>query len=179
MTVMADFLASCPAPVAHDEQTWPVYGGIRLRFAAYLHPVSPPLDLVTSVRAIVQHGAYVVVVHDAAFTHVCPGGRREAGEAPEAALRRELLEETGLAINPPVLLGFVHLQHQTPRAPDYPFPYPDMAHLIYHATPADPDPVVRPGPGELRADFRTFAAALALLGEEIQRAFLLAVWPRA
>jgi len=43
-----------------------------------------------------------------AFSLEIPGGMVDAGDTPEGAARRELLEETGYAGEDPVLLGVVH-----------------------------------------------------------------------
>jgi 8-oxo-dGTP pyrophosphatase MutT (NUDIX family) len=43
----------------------------------------------------------------------------------EQTVRREVLEETGWAIDPPKLLGVKHFRHLTPKPAGYSCPYPD------------------------------------------------------
>lgn len=126
---LATFLARYK-PVADGEAVW--RGGIiRLRIASYLSRDSPPLAYVTSVRSVVRRGDDVLTLRNRDEWHVLPGGRRERGESPEETLRREVLEEAGLHIDPPVQLGFMHLRHVTPEPSGYEYPYPDFLWLVY------------------------------------------------
>lgn len=108
--------------------------GLFLRITAYLTDVVPPLEYVTSVRAIVRRGDSVLAVRDAEGTfHILPGGRCEKGETLAATLHREVLEETGWAISEPSLVGVLHFHHLGPRPADYVYPYPDFMQLVYWA----------------------------------------------
>ena len=51
-----------------------------------------------------------------------PGGRLEAGESPEDALRREVAEETGWTISRLRRIGFRHFRHLTPKPDDWTYP---------------------------------------------------------
>jgi 8-oxo-dGTP pyrophosphatase MutT (NUDIX family) len=115
--------------------TEPLAWGDALRFdvAVYLGTDLPPLPLVTSVRAIVRREDMILVQEDRDSRHILPGGRREAGEVPEATLRREVREETGWAIGRPTVIGFMHYHHLNPRPPDYAYPYPDFCQIVYAA----------------------------------------------
>lgn len=99
--------------------------------SSYFTERLPPMDLVTSVRAIVRKGDAVLAFDDLSGTHVVPGGRLEPDESPIAALTRELREEVGLtAIGEPTLIGLLHLHHVTPRPEIYPYPHPDYTSSI-------------------------------------------------
>ena len=129
MNALEQFLSSQRA-VADERQTW---GDLRLQVRAYLTGQLPPLDWITSVRAIVRRAAEIVVVRDPERHHIFPGGRRETGESLEQTLRREILEETGWEIGSPRLLGLMHVHHLTAQPANYPYPYPDFVQLIFVA----------------------------------------------
>ncbi len=151
MTDLEAFLSGL-TPGATEQWHWP---GIDQRFdvVGYLTALAPPLDLVVSVRAIALRGDQVFVFESEGETHAVPGGRREPGESPDAALIRELREETGCAITgTPRRLGVLHLHSLTPRRhdPKYRYPYPDAIQWVFvaevtgDATPSD-DPFVDNG----------------------------------
>src|SRR5919204_4236501 len=139
---MADGLEELLArhtPVDEGEAEWP--GGVRLRIRGYLTDETPPLDYVSSVRAVVLRGDEVLVFHDrGGRPHLLPGGRREGGEPVEATLRREVREETGWEIAALRPLGFIHFRHLTPMPPGYGHAYPDFLQLVYAAEAAHHTP---------------------------------------
>ncbi len=91
----------------------------------------------TSSKAVLVDGEDVLVVRDPGGNHVVPGGRLEAGESTEDALRRELLEETGWTIARLQLIGFRHFHHLTPEAPGWAYPYPDFIQVVYACAPGE------------------------------------------
>ena len=126
MADLAAFLGGLTAS-ASEQWHWP---GIDQHFdvVGYLTDREPPLELVVSVRAIALRGDQVFVFESEGETHAVPGGRREPGELPDAALTREIREETGCAIaGTPQRLGVLHLHSLSPRRrdPKYTYPYPD------------------------------------------------------
>ena len=125
-----DYLAR-QEPVSEGTADWA--GGIKLRIAGYLSTETPPLDLVSSVRAIVLKEADVLVMRNQDGTHILPGGRVEKGEGLVEALRRELLEEAGLDVHVENQIGLLHLRHTTPRPEGYPNLYPDFLQPVYAA----------------------------------------------
>ncbi len=125
---LSSFLAR-HALVVTESVTW----GNQFRFlvANYLCDECPPLQFVTSVRAIVLLDSSVLVQRDQDSLHILPGGRREAGELPEATLHREVREETGWTLDSVSLLGFMHYHHLDPKPPDHPYPHPDFVQVVY------------------------------------------------
>jgi 8-oxo-dGTP pyrophosphatase MutT (NUDIX family) len=94
------------------------------------------------VRAIVLRDDRVLVVNDlSGTTHILPGGRIEEGEARPESLSREVLEESGWAIDRPVKLGVRHFHHLQPVPRAYAFSYPDFLQEVYvaHATDLLPE----------------------------------------
>jgi ADP-ribose pyrophosphatase YjhB (NUDIX family) len=121
-----------PLALQADEQA--EWSPARLRVRTYLTTTLPPLDLVSSVRALVLQGDQILVVRDPISVHILPGGRREPGETFMQTLEREVLKETGWTIQSPRLIGLAHFQHLTPKHVAYRYPYPDFLHLVYAAT---------------------------------------------
>jgi 8-oxo-dGTP pyrophosphatase MutT (NUDIX family) len=153
-----------------------VWGGgtLPLRITSYLSSEQPPLDYVTSVRAVVLQGNSVLVVRDAASSfHVTPGGRREANESVEATLHREVLEETGWTINEVSPLGFIHFHHLAPKPDDYIYPYPDFVQLVYAAHASEFAPEAQQFEEyELETGFKSIVQAQRLNLTATQRLFL-------
>lgn len=132
-TSAADIFLADKQPELVSYVSW---GRQQLDFdvASYLSSETPPLDLITSVRAVVRYGDHVVVLENEDGRHFLPGGRLEPDESFDGCLCREVEEECGLRVTSSKLLGFMHFRHRQPEPPDYPYPYPDMFHLIYAVT---------------------------------------------
>jgi 8-oxo-dGTP pyrophosphatase MutT (NUDIX family) len=159
MTELDDFLSRY-TPDSTEQEVW---GGL-------------PLAWVTSVRCILRRDDEVLVLQNPDGYRLLPGGRREPDEPLLETLRRELLEETGWTIQPPRLLGFLHLHHLAPKPPDYPYPHPDFMQVVYgahvdtfHLEAKLPDDY------EAHAEFRPVAEMRALPLPKRDRLFLEAI----
>lgn len=120
---------------------------------------SPPLGLVTSVRAILMRGPQVMVMRDPDGEHIVPGGRLDDGEGLLEALRRELLEETGWSVQgEPELIGLFHFHIHTPKPAGHRYPYPEFLQMLYRAEAEDYFPEAMEVDGfEVGAEFRAIS----------------------
>ncbi len=170
---MDDDLAAFLAPLtafATEDTAW---GPLRLRVTDYLTREQPPLPRVTSSRAVLIDGEHVLVVRDPGGRHVMPGGRLEAGESPEDALRREVLEETGRTIARSHQIGFRHFRHLTPKPDGWSYPYPHFLQVVYACAPGDHRPkLMEPEEYVLGAEFLPIAEARRLDLDAGQPGFL-------
>ena len=90
---------------------------ITANLAALPRVAASPVGLkpaAVAVCVVLQHGAPALLITRRAATlrshagqWALPGGRREVGESPEAAARRELAEETGVAVAAGDVLGLL------------------------------------------------------------------------
>ena len=108
-------------------------GEISLTISSYLTCDEPPPHLVSSVRALVFRDESILLMHNVDGSHIHPGGRVEAGETHMDALRREIIEEAGVKITGVRRLGFIHLRHERPKPPNYPYLYPHFFWPIFVA----------------------------------------------
>jgi 8-oxo-dGTP pyrophosphatase MutT (NUDIX family) len=160
-------------PVAEEDVVW---GDLPIHAAYYVTSEPPPEELVTSVRAVVLCGERVLVSRNRdAVLHALPGGRREAGESFEETLRREVLEETGYAIDRPRRLGVAHLRHLAPKPAGYRFPHPDFLWAVYVVESDGQRLGVPADDYELEARFVSLAEAPSLV-DLPSRVYLEAVW---
>lgn len=92
------------------------------------------LDPKVAVVGLVTHAEQVLLIRRAVDPGKgqwsLPGGYMDAGEMPEAALQRELLEEIGLPVKIETLLTIFPMVGATGRS--------QGIVLAYHAVPADP-----------------------------------------
>lgn len=128
---LSEFLGRL-TPIAREDVTW--FGGaMKLRLQAFITTELPPLEYVTSVRAVLLSAQGCAVLSNVDGRHVLPGGRRDGDEPIEQTLRRELMEEAGCTLTTISALGVLHFRHLTPKPADYRYPYPDFMHIVFAA----------------------------------------------
>ena len=170
---MDDALAAFLAPLTALMEATVDWGPHRLRLADYLTVEQPPLPCVTSSRAVLIAGDNVLAVRDPSGQQIMPGGRLEAGESPEDALRRKVLEETGWTIARLHRLGFRHFHHLTPKPDGWSYPYPDFLQVVYACAPDESHPqLMEPDEYVLGSEFMPIADARRLDLDAGQPGFL-------
>jgi 8-oxo-dGTP pyrophosphatase MutT (NUDIX family) len=168
-TALSAFLRDL-APAATETDKW---GELTFQVSGFLTASAPPLEYVTSVRAVVIQGENALVITSPDREHILPGGRREPGESLIETLRREALEETGWSLRSLRLLGFKHFHHLTPKPDNHPYPYPDFLQVVYTGTAEVYHPDQRiVDDYELDARFLPLAEVCTLPLSPIQRMFL-------
>ena len=129
-------------------------GEIKLTISSYVTCDEPPPQLVSSVRALVFRDESILLMQNLDGSHIHPGGRVEAGESHHDALRRELVEEASVEITYVHQLGFMHLRHETPKPPNYPYLYPDFFWPVFQAEyDGDSEETPEPDDYELSTEF--------------------------
>jgi len=166
-------------PVATESVVWGE-GTLPLHVSVCLGADLPPDPLITSARCLVFRGESILVLRNADGVQIIPGGRREPGESIESALRREMLEETGWHVGPPVPIGFLHLHHLARKQAGYPYPHPDFFQVVCRADAVRCEPRARvAGDYERYASFLPVSQATGLGLPLCQRTLLQAAQPLA
>lgn len=179
MTDGLDRFLEGKVPDATETAVWG-NGTIPLRLEAYVTTDEPPLDLITSVRAVMLGEDVVLVFWDHnGRPQILPGGRREAKESLLETLCREVLEETGIEPLHPVPLGVLRYHHLGPRPANYAFPYPDFLQPVFLARPGENRPEARVNdPYVLRSALCSLTEAEKLPLRTVDRLFLTAALQR-
>jgi len=104
----------------------------------------PPTSAVAAAFGLVFNGDRLLLAHlrDATRAWDLPGGHLEPGERPEAAMEREVYEETAIYVEQPRLFAYQRLRILAPKPAGYAFPYPDSAMVFYRAVIRRIDPFV-------------------------------------
>lgn len=172
LDALQHFLAPLTSQVS-ETYDWPA---ARFAVNTYLHATPPPVEFITSVRAVVLREQEVLVVQDPDGYHVIPGGRRETGESLVETVVREVLEETGWQVTVGPLLGFKHFQRLTPKPPQSAAPHPAFAQTVYMAKAVDYRPEAREQDGyEIGAEFVPLAQIGQIALSKSDQLFIQAV----
>ena len=140
-------------------------GDHRLTLTGYVTTESPPDELILAGRAVVLRGSEVLVILSPSGEEVLPGGRREEGESPKDAARREVIEETGWTLDTLEPLAALHFHYVTPRPEGVGrVIYPDFLWQVFVGSPRDhvPEQLQR-GDWEMDAYFRPVSDMLEVL----------------
>jgi 8-oxo-dGTP diphosphatase len=105
--------------------------------ALILDDQPPPAHLITSALALAFRGQSILMTNLNARGWDIPGGHIEAGESPEAALHRKVMEETGARLKNVRVLGYQRIRLLAPCPSNYRYPHPDSYQLFFLATVAD------------------------------------------
>jgi ADP-ribose pyrophosphatase YjhB (NUDIX family) len=149
------------------------WGPLQFTVRSFLCSEKPPINFVTSVKAIILQQRKILVVQDPESVHILPGGRCEPDELWEDTLRREIAEETGWRLGTISMLGVRHFHHLTPKPADYKYPYPDFCQVIFKAEALEHIPsTLDPNRYELGAKFLSLTETLKLDLTPCERHFL-------
>ncbi len=160
---MGDTLAAYLEPLTPFVEATAEWTIGTLHVACYMTESEPPPEHVTSARAVVTDGDSVIVVEDPQKKYIVPGGRLEKGEAPEDAMQREVLEETGWTVASFRQIGVLHYRRLQSGSADYPNSSPDFLQIVYAATPDEYRPELKEVDGyELGAEFMPVSDARRL-----------------
>ena len=104
----------------------------------------PPAAAVTAAFGLVFDGDCLLLTHlrDATRAWDLPGGHVGPGETPDAAMQREMYEETAVHVARPWLFAYQRLSILRPKPAGYPFPYPHSYMVFYRAVVRRIDPFV-------------------------------------
>ena len=93
----------------------------------------PPIAAITSALALAFDGERILMTNLRQRGWDIPGGHLEPGETPEAAMRREVMEEAGAQLADVRLLGYQRIRLLGIVPAGYRYPHPDSYQVLYLA----------------------------------------------
>ena len=118
----------------------------------------PPIAAITSALALAFDGERILMTNLRQRGWDIPGGHLEAGETPEAAMRREVLEEAGAVLMDVQLLGYQRIRLLSTVPAGYRYPHPDSYQVLYLTRVAELTDFVATEEASQRAFFALTAA---------------------
>lgn len=107
-----------------------------------LSAVLPRRELITSAFALAFLGDRLLMTNLRDRGWDVPGGHVEPGEDPEAAMRREVYEETGARLGVARVLGYDHIRLLGPAPTGYRYPHPESYQVFFWARIAELSPFI-------------------------------------
>lgn len=126
----------------------------------------PPSALTTAALGFVFEGESLLLARIAGREWDLPGGHIEAGETPEEAMRREVLEEAGAVVGPARLFAHQHIYSDDPVPEGFKYPHPD-AYMVFFI--GDVDHLVEFRPTDESAERKFWSPEEAGGAEWVQR----------
>jgi 8-oxo-dGTP diphosphatase len=118
----------------------------------------PPIGGITSALALAFDGQRILMTNLRQRGWDIPGGHLEPGETPEAAMRREVIEEAGAVLVDVQLLGYQRIRLLGTVPAGYRYPHPDSYQVLYLARVAELIDFVATEEASQRAFFAPTAA---------------------
>lgn len=90
----------------------------------------PPAHLITAALGFIFDGDSLLLARIEGRDWDLPGGHLEPGEAPEQAMRREVMEEAGAVVGRACLFAHQHIHSDDPVPEGFRYPHPD-AYMVF------------------------------------------------
>jgi 8-oxo-dGTP diphosphatase len=93
----------------------------------------PPTELTSAAFGLVFDGDAILLARSVDRGWDVPGGHLEPGESAEEAMRREVLEETGVVVGGAWVFAHQLIRLLSPRPEGYRYPYPEGYQVFFRA----------------------------------------------
>lgn len=93
----------------------------------------PPTELTSAAFGLIFDGDAILLARLVDRGWEVPGGHLEPGESAEEAMRREVLEETGVVVGGASVFAHQRIRLLSPRPDGYRYPYPEGYQVFFRA----------------------------------------------